>query len=59
MKDMWAMAYHRILRAKDNSDEGKPGPCNCKECREYMASKGLDTKGQELQSVTDGSDPTV
>ena len=43
MKDAWSMAYHRIQSAKENNK-----PCDCKECREYMASKGLDTRGREL-----------
>lgn len=47
----WPLAYHRMKVAEDNASKGKPGPCNCPDCKEVMASLGLDTGGRDLVSA--------
>ena len=46
--NQWSMVYHRIKAAEENAAKDKPGTCDCKDCREYMAERGLDTKGREV-----------
>lgn len=48
-QNKWAFAHHRIKAAEENSKNGKPGPCNCADCKEVMASLGMDYRGKDLK----------
>jgi hypothetical protein len=51
-KDRWAFAHHRIKVAEDNAKNGKPGACSCPDCKEVMASLGMDYRGHDLPQVS-------
>jgi hypothetical protein len=51
-QNKWAFAYHRIKVAEDNAKNGKPGACSCSDCKEVMASLGMDYRGKDLPQVS-------
>ena len=45
----WAMVHHRIEYSKQAAHEGRTKRrCDCRECKIYMRSVGLDTDGNDL-----------
>lgn len=43
--DTWSVVYHRI-----KFSEQEKRPCDCRDCKEFMAQRGLDINGNDLEN---------